>query len=100
MALTNLDVLGYLDEIPICYTYQIDDEQTLDFPSASQLERAVPIYKKLSGWMCDISHVRSFHELPKQAQDYVISVENLIGVPIRWISIGPKREQIIERTVM
>jgi adenylosuccinate synthase len=99
VALTNLDVLGYLDEIPICYAYQIDDKQTIDFPSPSQLERAVPIYEKLSGWMSDISNAHSFNELPKQAQDYVIHVEKLIGVPIRWISIGPKREQIIERAV-
>jgi adenylosuccinate synthase len=99
VALTNLDVLGYLDEIPICYAYQIDDKQTIDFPSPSQLERAVPIYEKLSGWMSDISNAHSFNELPKQAQDYVIHVEKLIGLPIRWISIGPKREQIIERAV-
>jgi adenylosuccinate synthase len=97
VALSNLDVLGYLDEIPICYAYQIDGEQTIDFPSPSQLERAVPIYEKLTGWMSDISNAHSFNELPKQAQDYVIHVEKLIGVPIRWISIGPKREQIIER---
>jgi adenylosuccinate synthase len=99
VALTNLDVLGYLDEIPICYAYQIDDEQTIDFPRPSQLERAVPIYEKLSGWLIDISNVHTFNELPKQAQDYIIHVEKLIGVPIRWISTGPKREQIIDRAM-
>lgn len=97
VALTNLDVLGYLDEIPLCHAYLIDGEETNDFPSPSQLENAVPVCETLPGWKSDISNARSFADLPKQAQDYVIHVEKLIGVPIRWVSIGPRREQVIER---
>ncbi|MBH5316234.1 adenylosuccinate synthetase [Paenibacillus sp. GSMTC-2017] len=99
VALTNLDVLGYLDDIHFCIAYQIDGNQTVDFPNPSELERAIPVYKKLTGWKTDISHIRSFEELPKQAQNYVTHMEKLIDVPIRYISIGPKREQIVDRGI-
>jgi adenylosuccinate synthase len=97
VALTNLDVLGYLDEIPICTAYEIKGEVTDQFPVSARLDQAKPIMEKLPGWKADISGVRTFDELPRQAQEYVIHLEKLIEVPIRWVSIGPNREQIIER---
>ncbi|MDQ0890977.1 adenylosuccinate synthase [Paenibacillus sp. V4I9] len=97
VALTNLDVLGYLEEIPICNAYRIQNEISMDFPHTSQLQQAEPVYEKLPGWKCDISHIRTFNDLPIEAQNYVLYIEKVIGVPVRWVSIGPKREQIIER---
>lgn len=97
VALTNLDVLGYLDEIPICTEYELDGERTAEFPATSKLMQAVPIFKKQKGWKTDISEVREFDELPIEAQEYVLAVEKLINTPIRWVSVGPKREQLIER---
>ena len=97
VALSLLDVLGYLDEIPICMAYEVDGEQTETFPVSAKLNGAKPVLENLPGWECDISDVRDFRKLPKQAQDYVYRIEELIGVPIRWISVGSRREAIIER---
>lgn len=97
VALTNLDVLGYLDEIPICTEYELNGERTEEFPATSKLMQAVPIFKKQKGWKTDISEVREFDELPIEAQEYVLAVEKLINTSIRWVSVGPKREQLIER---
>jgi adenylosuccinate synthase len=99
VALTNLDVLGYLDDIPICTAYRLGEEATGYFPSTPQLASASPVWEAHPGWKCDISHVRSFEELPERAQAYVLRLEQLIGVPITRISVGPKREQTIERAV-
>jgi adenylosuccinate synthase len=97
VALTLLDVLGYLDEIPICVAYQIGGEIVETFPESARLDRAKPIFERLPGWRCDISEVRKFEQLPANAQAYILRIEELIGVPIRWISVGPKREAIIIR---
>ncbi|MGG1550871.1 adenylosuccinate synthase [Paenibacillus ferrarius] len=97
VALTNLDVLGYLPEIPVCTAYRQESDQVTAFPSPQQLDTAAPIYETLPGWGCDISAIRTFAELPPQAQAYVLRLEALIEVPIRWISVGPERNQIIER---
>jgi adenylosuccinate synthase len=97
VALTLLDVLGYLDEIPICVAYDLDGETTEDFPNPAQLDRAKPVFEKLPGWRCDISEVRTFQDLPPNAQAYVLRVEDLIGVPIKWVSVGPRREAMITR---
>lgn len=97
VALTNLDVLGYLDEIPICTAYEINGEVTGHFPVSARLDQAKPIVEKLPGWKMDISHIRTFEELPRQAQEYVLHLEKLIEVPISWVSIGPNREQMIKR---
>jgi adenylosuccinate synthase len=97
VALTLLDVLGYLEEIPVCVAYQIDGAQTQRFPVPRDLDRARPVYRNLPGWRQDISAVRSFEELPAAAQDYVLAVETMIGVPIRYISVGPQREATIDR---
>ncbi|MCR8629818.1 adenylosuccinate synthase [Paenibacillus radicis (ex Xue et al. 2023)] len=97
IALTNLDVLGYLDEIPVCTAYRIDGEITDRFPVTSELYRCEPVLELLPGWKTDISNVRQFSDLPVNAQNYVLHIEKWIGKPVRWVSIGPKREQMIER---
>lgn len=98
VALTNLDVLGYLDEIPICLAYEIDGEKTEEFPVPAELDRARPVYERLKGWRCDISKAERFSDLPEEAQAYVARLEELIGVPMRLISVGPRREQLIVRS--
>jgi len=97
VALSLLDVLGYLKEIPVCVGYDIEGETVTTFPVPARVEKARPIYEVLPGWGCDISEVRSFDQLPSAAQAYVLRLEQLIGVAIRWISVGPRREAIIER---
>lgn len=96
-ALSLLDVLGYLDEIPICTAYDVDGEQTDTFPVPASLDRARPVLASMPGWRCDISAVRRFEELPEKARAYVDRVEGLIGVPIRWISVGSQRDAMIRR---
>jgi adenylosuccinate synthase len=96
VALTLLDVLGYLDEIPICTAYDVDGEVTGNFPVTARLERAKPVLETLPGWRCDVSGARTFAELPHNAQGYVRRLEELIGTPIRWISVGPRRDALIE----
>ncbi len=97
IALTKLDVLSYLDKIPVCTGYMIDGEETGDFPFPSSLGKASPVISYYDGWKCDISAIRSFDELPEQARDYVIAVEKAIGCPIRYVSVGPERESMIIR---
>ncbi|NBD26313.1 adenylosuccinate synthase [Paenibacillus glycinis] len=98
VTLTNLDVLGYLDEIPVCTAYRLPDGMLLDsFPVTAELESAAPVYTVLPGWRRDISAAASFAELPPEAQAYVRFAERKIGVPITRISIGPRREQMLER---
>ncbi|MFC5653466.1 adenylosuccinate synthase [Paenibacillus solisilvae] len=96
-ALTNLDVLGYLASIPVCTAYEIEGARVTRFPATPELAKAKPILEMLPGWLEDISHIRQFDELPPNAQHYVRYIEERIGVPVRWISVGPRREQLIER---
>jgi adenylosuccinate synthase len=97
VALSLLDVLGYLEEIPVCVAYEIDGERTTNFPVSARLDRAKPVYETLPGWKSDLRDVRDFDHLPKQAQSYALRIEALIETPIRWISVGPRREAMIER---
>jgi adenylosuccinate synthase len=97
VVLTNLDVLGYLTEIPVCTAYELDDQMTDDFPASVLLDRVKPIIERLPGWLSDISAIREFDKLPVQAQNYVLYVEQQIGVRISCISVGPNREQMIIR---
>jgi adenylosuccinate synthase len=96
-ALTNLDVLGFLDKIPVCSAYEIDGKTTKQFPVSARISLAKPVLEEMPGWKEDISHIRKFEELPRLAQNYVLHIERMIGVPIRWISVGPNREELIER---
>lgn len=97
VVLTIIDALGYLDEIPVCVGYEIDGKVTTQFPATPMLEKAKPVYEVLPGWKCNIDGIRSFEELPVNAQNYVNFIEERIGVPIRMVSNGPKREDIIHR---
>lgn len=98
VAFTVLDVLGYLDEIPVCVGYEINGEVTTDFPVTAQLEKAKPVLVTLPGWKCDIRGVEKYEELPKNCRKYVEFVEEQIGYPITMISNGPGRNDIIYRT--
>ncbi len=97
VAFTVLDVLGYLDEIPVCVGYEIDGEVTTDFPVTAKLEKAKPVLKKLPGWKCDIRGIKKYEELPKNCQSYVEFIEGQIGYPITMVSNGPGRDDIIYR---
>lgn len=95
VALTALDVLAYLDEIPVCVAYEIDGVRTEDFPATTKLNRAKPIIEKLPGFRTNIRGCTDFDALPKAAQDYVRFVEKALGVPVSLVSTGPRREEII-----
>lgn len=97
VALTVLDCLGYLDEIPMCVGYEIDGEVVKDFPTTSVLKKAKPVYKVFKGWKCNIRGIRTYEELPKECREYVEAIEQEIGVPITMVSNGPGREEIIYR---
>ncbi|HBP37760.1 MAG TPA: adenylosuccinate synthase [Clostridiales bacterium] len=96
-ALTAIDVLSYLEEIPVCVGYEIDGQITRDFPATVELNRAKPVLRLMPGWLTDIRGVREFGQLPRNAQDYVLFVEQEIGVPVHLVSTGPRREEIICR---
>lgn len=97
VALTVLDVLGYLDEIPVCVGYEIDGEVTTDFPVTYKLEKAKPLLKVLPGWKCEIRGIREYEALPENCRKYIEFIEEQIGYPITMISNGPGREDIIYR---
>ena len=97
IVLTNLDVLGYLDEIPVCVAYELDGKEITDFPATPLLGRCKPVYTKLPGWKCDIRGVRSYDELPENCKKYVAFIEAQCGAPIRIVSNGPKRDEVLYR---
>ena len=97
VALTILDALGYLKEIPVCVGYQYGDEVLRDFPTTPVLKKCKPIYKTLPGWNCDIRGIRKYEDLPENARAYVEFIEKEIGVRISMVSNGPGREDIIYR---
>ena len=98
VAFNVLDVLGYLDEIPVCVGYEIDGEVTTDFPTTAKLEKAKPVLKNLPGWKCDIRGIRKYEDLPENCRKYVEFIEEQIGYPITMVSNGPGRDDIIYRT--
>lgn len=97
VAFTVLDVLGYLDEIPVCVGYEMDGEVTTDFPVTHKLEKAKPVLKTMPGWKTDITGIRNYEELPENCRKYVEFIEEQIGYPITMVSNGPGREDIIYR---
>ena len=97
IALTKLDVLSYLDKIPVCTRYVVDGVETDEFPFPTALQNAQPVVEYLNGWQCDISGVRRWEELPAAAQRYVAYVEQQIGCRIGYVSVGPERDSIIIR---
>lgn len=97
VALTVLDVLGYLDELPICVGYEIDGEVVKDFPVTYKLEKAKPVLKKLPGWKCDIRGIKKYEDLPAECRNYIETIEAELGVPVTMVSNGPGRDEIIMR---
>ena len=98
LALTLLDVLDYMEEVPVVTHYQLTDGTVTDvFPMGKTLDDAKPVVEKLPGWHCDITGVRRFEDLPKAAQDYVLYIEKAVGCKIKYISVGPEREACIVR---
>ena len=97
VAFTVLDVLGYLDEIPVCTGYEIDGKVTEEFPTTTLLKKAKPVWTVLPGWKCDITGIRSYEELPENCRKYVEFIEEKLGFPITMVSNGPGREDIIYR---
>ncbi|MBR6345704.1 MAG: adenylosuccinate synthetase, partial [Lachnospiraceae bacterium] len=97
VAFTVLDVLGYLDEIPVCVGYDIGGKVTTDFPVTRLLKEAKPVYKTLPGWKEDITGIREYDKLPENCRNYIEFIENEIGYPITMVSNGPSREDIIYR---
>ncbi len=97
VAFTVVDSLGYLEEIPVCVAYEIDGEICHDFPVTPKLEKAKPILKTLPGWHCDIQSIRRYEDLPEACRNYIEFIEKEIGYPIRFVSNGPDRENLIRR---
>lgn len=99
VAFTVLDVLGYLDEIPVCVGYEIDGEVTTDFPTTNKLDKAKPVLTTLPGWKEDIRGIKKYEELPENCRKYIEFIEEQIGFPITMVSNGPGRDDIIYRNV-
>ena len=97
VALTVLDVLGYLDELPVCIGYEIDGEVTRDFPATPQLKKAKPVYTTLPGWKTEIRGITKYEDLPENCRNYIEFIEEQIGYPITMVSNGPERHDIIYR---
>ena len=97
IALTKLDVLSYMEKIPVCTKYLVNGKETERFPFPVALAGAKPVIEYFDGWKCDISNARKWDELPLQARKYVEYVENAIGCKITYISVGPERDSIIYR---
>lgn len=95
LALTKLDVLSYLDKIPVCVAYDIDGEKTTEFPRGERLDKAKPVIEYLDGWKCDISGCKKVSDLPKAAFVYIKYVEKAVGCPITYVSVGAEREQYV-----
>ena len=97
IALTKLDVLSYMDQIPVCAHYELDGKVIDEFPFPALLVEAKPVMEYKEGWKCDISGVRTWEDLPQAAKDYVTYVEEQIGCHIGYVSVGPERDSIIVR---
>lgn len=96
-VLTVLDVLGYLDTLPVCVGYEIDGKVTKDFPTTHYLKKAKPVYEYLPGWKCDIRGIKTYEELPENCRKYIEFIEKELEVPVTMISNGPGRHDIIFR---
>ncbi|MBS5843296.1 MAG: adenylosuccinate synthase [Clostridiales bacterium] len=95
IAITKLDVLSSMEKIPVCTSYLLDGNIITSFPFPSALKKATPVIEYFNGWMCDISKVREWEQLPKAAQEYITFIEQAVGCPVTYISVGPERNSII-----
>ena len=96
LALTKMDVLSYMEKIPVCVAYEIDGVRTDRFPIGVPLNKAKPVYEYLPGFHCDISGCRKAEDLPKEAMDYVRYLEASVGCRIKYISVGADRDAYIK----
>ena len=96
LALTKLDVLSYLDKIPVCTAYEVDGKRITEFPSGEELRKATPVYEYMEGWNCDISRCRTMAEMPEAVVKYVKYIEEQVGCPIQYVSVGAEREEYIK----
>ena len=96
LAVTKLDVLSYLERIPVCVAYEVDGKRTEEFMVGDALNRAKPVYEYMPGWKQDISSCRRFEALPKAAQSYLRYLEKAAGCPVRYVSVGAEREAYFE----
>ena len=97
LALTKMDMLSELDEIPLCVGYKLNGEVLTEMPFPAALEKCEPVYETMKGWRCNISAIRNWWDLPEEAKAYVNRIEQFVGCVIRWISVGPERHSIIRR---
>ncbi len=97
VALTVIDVLGYLDEIKVCVGYEIDGKVTRDFPTTVELAKAKPVYETLPGWKCEIKGIKKYEDLPENCRKYIEFIEKELEVPVKMVSNGPERHDIIYR---
>ena len=95
LALTKLDVLSYLDKIPVCTAYELDGQIVHEFPYGSRLDRAKPVIEYLDGWNCDVSKCRKLEELPEAAKKYIFYLQEAVGRKIRYVSVGAARDEYI-----
>lgn len=98
VALTIIDALGYLDEIPVCVGYEVDGKVIRDFPTTPTLERCKPVYEILPGWKCDVRGITRYEDLPENCKKYISFIEEQLGTPITMVSNGPRRDELIYRT--
>ncbi len=97
IALTKMDVLSGFETLPVCVAYEVDGVRTTNFPTGAALDRAKPVIEYVPGWNCDITGCRSWDELPKAAQDYILYLEKAVNCPIKYVSVGAEREQYLVR---
>jgi len=98
LAVGVLDVLSAFEKLKICTRYRLDGRELRSFPASSEaLEAVEPVYEELDGWQTDISDVTGWEELPPQARQYLQAIESLAGAPVEFVSVGPRRGQVIER---
>ena len=97
IAITKLDILSYMKQIPVCTKYLVDGEETEDFPFPTSLDDAKPVTEYLDGWECDISGARTWEDLPENARKYVEYIEQNIGCPVKYVSVGAERDSIVIR---
>jgi adenylosuccinate synthase len=95
IALTKLDVLSYMEKIPVCVAYEVDGKRTQNFPSGDRLDKATPVIEYLDGWKTDISKCRSTATLPPEAKNYVRYLEKAVGCPFKYVSVGAERKDYL-----
>lgn len=96
LALTKLDVLSYFEQIPVCVAYEVDGVRTTEFPYGEALAKAKPVYEYLPGFHCDVSKCRKKEDLPAAALDYIAYIEKAVGAPVKYLSVGPEREDYVQ----